>query len=91
MCGAGQQPGLILIQVTDDKGQPLPGVRVVVTWENGEEIFYTGLAPEIGPGYADFKVTPGTVYSVRVGDASQEIRDVSVGTCSLLLAFTQQP
>lgn len=91
LCGVGQQPGLILIQVTDDKGQPLAGVRVVVTWENGEEIFYTGLVPEIGPGYADFKVTPGVVYSVRVGDASQEVREVTVGSCSLLLAFTQQP
>jgi len=59
---------LIMIQTLDAADQPVPGVEIIVTWENGEDRFYTGLKPELGLGYADFAMTPSVVYTVRLGD-----------------------
>lgn len=72
VCHAQTPGGLVQIEVTDSVGAPMPGVRVVVTWEGKEEIFYTGLAPEVSVGYADFQMQPGIVYSVMAGSVSDK-------------------
>ncbi|GAH46355.1 unnamed protein product, partial [marine sediment metagenome] len=45
---------LIQIFAENSSGQQLSNREINVTWEEGEDYFYTGLKPEIGPGYADF-------------------------------------
>jgi hypothetical protein len=60
--------GIIIVQVRDRNGFPLPGIEVMVTWndENGqqEDRFFTGLKPDINEGYADFQMEPGETYQV---------------------------
>jgi hypothetical protein len=67
--------GLIEVQVQDSAGRPVTGVGVEVNWDTGDEVFFTGLKPERGLGYADAEVTPGT-YRVRLtGGAKSAIVD----------------
>lgn len=73
---------LIEINVLDAAGNPVPGVRVIVSWEGGQDLFYTGLYPEIGPGYADFTMQPDTTYSVQVGEGGEVATDISAPNCA---------
>ncbi|MFC1879516.1 hypothetical protein ACFLZW_06340 [Chloroflexota bacterium] len=73
-----------LIQVFAEaaNGQPLPGVLVIVTWEGGEERFYTGLKPEKGAGYADFTPVPGEIYTLHLGEAGETASGLGAVQCT---------
>jgi hypothetical protein len=81
ICSQDQKKPLIQVEVNDAAGQPVPGVEVVVTWEGGEDHFFTGLQPELGLGYGDFLMTPGVVYSLDLNRGVQRVDDLSVGEC----------
>ncbi|MEN6482928.1 MAG: hypothetical protein ABFD29_12255 [Anaerolineaceae bacterium] len=93
-------PGSMLqIEVLDKKGEPLPGYQIMVTWDTGEDSFYTGLYPEINLGYADFEMQPNIVYSARVGETGERVSNLSSPECKttdgesywggILLRFSQ--
>lgn len=81
ICNGSLQAGLLQIQVNDADQNPLPGVRIVITWQDGQDTFITGLAPEINPGYADFIMSPEVTYRLKVGEASDMINDLKIGQC----------
>jgi len=86
LCAAPGRAGQIAVWTQDAQGQPLPGVEVVVSWDTGQDRFYTGLWPEQGAGYADFDMTPATIYEVYLadyrGDTAQGLAsDLSPGLC----------
>lgn len=81
-CGRSLRPGLLQIWVENATGLAMPGVRIQINWKDGEEIFYTGLKPDINSGYADFEMTPGTVYSLRVGDNGETIAELGTVDCT---------
>lgn len=81
ICDEAVQPGLLQILVAGSDGEPLPGVQIVVITQNGEDTFYTGLYPEISPGYADFLMTAGATYSLRVGEVSETVQGISIPAC----------
>ncbi len=90
VCDGSIPGGLLQIFVTGADGQPLPGVRILISWQGGEESFYTGLAPEISPGYADFQMTADETYNLKVGNASEPLGGlISSGTCGWRLEFSQ--
>ncbi len=68
-------PPLIEVIVKTADGRGVPGVRLRVQWEGGDDGFVTGMKPEISPGYADYAVTPGKVYQITVGDGMTIVRD----------------
>ena len=74
-------PGILQLEVTDKAGSPVPGVRISVVWDGGEDLFYTGLHPNINMGYADFNMTPTTSYAVKVGDISKPVDKISAPKC----------
>lgn len=78
-------PDLIgpLIQVLAEgaPGEQIPGVEAVVNWDGGEDHFFTGLKPELGLGYADFAMTPGVIYTLRLADGGQPITDLTAAEC----------
>jgi hypothetical protein len=75
-------PGLLLrVLAEDDAGEPLPGEEVVVNWEGGEDHFFTGLKPELGAGYADFLMTPGVVYALRMAGGGEIVSDLTAAEC----------
>ena len=67
---------------SDASGKGVAGVKVVVTWAEGSDTFYTGMYPEINAGYADFKMKDGVEYSVQAGDAGEVITPLMAGKCS---------
>lgn len=92
---------LIEIEVRGVDGKPLAGVKIQISQLNGgSETFYTGLYPEISAGYANFVMTAGMEYALRVGEAGQLISGLAIPSCdagssgtapgSLYLLF-QQP
>ena len=57
-------PGIIEVLVQQASGQGFPGQPVRVRWTDGESVFFTGLKPEEGPGYADFEMEAGLEYII---------------------------
>lgn len=82
LCDQEHSEPLIEIEIIDRSGQPLPGVLVVVSWAGGEERFYTGLKPEKGLGYADYTLTPGFVYSLRIGENGIPLGNIEPVACT---------
>jgi hypothetical protein len=82
LCDPNLKEPSIQVLASDASGQPVPGVEGVVTWDGGETHFYTGLKPEMGPGYADFTMTPGTTYTLRLGDGGQPVNGLTAEQCS---------
>ncbi len=64
---------LIQVQVTNAAGEGVPGVEIIVQWEGGEDHFFTGLQPEIDPGYADFEMTPEVAYTLHIADGGEAV------------------
>ena len=45
------------------------------------EAFFTGLQPDVDPGYADYLMTEGMTYNLRVGETGQLIQNLSIPRC----------
>jgi hypothetical protein len=58
-----------------------PGVTVVVSWEDGEDRFYTGFQPEFGAGYGDFLMAPDVSYSVGLVPGSPVVSGLRIEPC----------
>jgi hypothetical protein len=81
-CGQNLRPGLLQIWIENATGLAIPGVRIQINWKDGEESFYTGLKPEINNGYADYEMTKGAIYSLRVGENGETITELSAVDCT---------
>lgn len=83
ICDPEIEEALIQVETRDIDGEPVPGVEFIVNWDNGEDHFFTGLKPEFGLGYADFNMTPGTVYVLRLAEGGNPIPDLMAAECEL--------
>jgi hypothetical protein len=61
----------VAIFIQDAAGKGLPGVRVRIQWNDGEDTFFTGLK-SADPGYAEYEVQAGKSYSVSVLDGTSQ-------------------
>jgi hypothetical protein len=78
-----QQSGVIEVFVQDFNGTGIPGQPVRVRWDEGEDVFYTGLKPERSPAYADFQMTDGVSYSVDMPERSEpSSRELVAAPCT---------
>jgi hypothetical protein len=46
-----------------------------------KEVFYTGLKPELGLGYADYLAEPGLTYQLDVPESGLVVTDIELPTC----------
>ena len=81
VCDQNLRDPLIQVSVEDTDGRPVPGVEVVVNWEDGENHFFTGVKPDLGMGYADFVMTPSVVYSLRLVAGGEILPDLTPAEC----------
>ncbi len=81
VCDPAYPEALLQIDVADSNGDPVPGMRLTVIWQGGSDTFYTGLKPDLGAGYADFKMTPGLTYSLQLGLGGSTLVGLSAPTC----------
>jgi hypothetical protein len=73
---------LIQIIATDGSGNGIPGVTLEISLgTDPKEVFYTGLKPELGLGYADFSAEPGLTYQLFVPESGLIVTDITVPTC----------
>ena len=81
VCDANLPDGLLQIMVLSSRRKQMSGVKIVITWDGGEEQFYTGLKPELGNGYADYIMIPNVTYTVQLAVGSDVATGVSAPSC----------
>jgi len=81
VCDSNLPKNLLQVIVYDSNRRQLAGVKVIVAWDSGEDEFFTGLKPELGNGYADFVMDPGTSYSVQLGLGSEISTEITSPAC----------
>ncbi len=82
VCDPELEEGLLQVVVTDLSRRQIPGAEIIIVWNSGEEHIFTGLKPELGHGYADFLMTPGVAYSVRMADGGTPASELSAPDCT---------
>ncbi|MFZ6026797.1 MAG: hypothetical protein ACOYYS_03695 [Chloroflexota bacterium] len=75
ICDTPQETPMLQIEALDTESNPISGVtiRIQRAGDAHEELFYTGLKPEIGLGYADFAMFPDTDYLLWVGEGGPPV------------------
>jgi len=81
VCDPNLPDGLLQVIVFDSRRRQLAGAKILITWEGGEEEFFTGLKPELGNGYADFIMDPDSTYTVQLGAGSDIASGLTTSTC----------
>lgn len=82
VCDVSLAEGLLQIMLLDSRRRQVAGVEIVVTWNGGEDSFFSGFKPEIGNGYADFQMQEGIVYSVRVVQGGTTVPNITIPKCT---------
>lgn len=82
LCSDDEAITQIEVIVLDAFLNDLPGVEIEVTWQNGQDRFFTGFKPENGRGYADFEMSPDISYTVRLPDGSPEVSGLRLEECA---------
>ena len=81
VCDTNLPDGLLQVLVYNKNRKQLAGIEIVVTWDGGEEKFFTGFKPEIGNGYADLIMTPNITYTVQLARGSDIVSGLATSTC----------
>lgn len=72
-CGGDRDGDYILVYVRDENDRGVAGVKIVVKGPGVEDSFFTGLKPEIGPGFADYLVTAPGSYTVQAAEGRSQV------------------
>ena len=81
VCDPNLPDGLLQVLVLSPNRRQRAGVEILITWVGGSEQFFTGLKPELGNGYADYLMTPGTTYTVQLVRGSDVALGITAPTC----------
>ena len=82
VCDQTASQANLQVQINDASGNPVPGVEILVSWQDGQDAFFTGFMPEINAGFATFRLTPELVYSIRLTDGGEPVNDLAAVSCS---------
>ena len=61
----------LFINVIDAAGNGIANVPLLVEWDSGSQVIYTGQKMERGPGWAEYPMYGG--YTVRVNDGTSDV------------------
>ncbi len=79
-CG-GFPEDLVMVYVQDAEGSGIPSIELKVSGPQGDDLFYSGLKPEVDVGYADFAfLTPGE-YNVEVSEGPSQVARIVASPC----------
>lgn len=81
ICDTNLPDGLLQVIVLNSNRRQLAGAEIRITWDGGEEKFFTGLKPELGNGYADFIMSPNATYAVQLGLGSDVASGLIAPAC----------
>lgn len=83
ICDTNLPDGLLQVTVLSSNRRQMPGMKILITWDGGEESFFTGLKPELGNGYADYSMTANVTYTVQLAAGSDIAAGLIAPTCQL--------
>ena len=72
-CSSDRDGDYILVYVRDENDRGVAGVKLVVKGPGVEDSFFTGLKPEIGPGFADYLVMAAGSYTVQAAEGRSQV------------------
>jgi len=72
-CSSDRDGDCILVYVRDENDRGVAGVKLVVKGPGVEDSFFTGLKPEVGPGFADYLVTAPGSYTVQATEGRSQV------------------
>jgi hypothetical protein len=81
ICDSNLPEGLLQVMVLNSNRRQIAGVEIDITWDGGNEGFFTGLKPELGNGYADYIMTPDVPYSIQLARGSDVALGITAPTC----------
>ncbi len=82
LCPTDTDVNRMEINIIDSDGEPQPGVAITIFWDGGRDSFFTGFTPDQGSGYADFKMTQGTIYSVAIAEDEVSAAGLETQLCA---------
>ncbi len=81
LCEDSYPAGRLEVYVRDSLGRGIPGLEIHVDWEGQQDRFFTGLKPEVDPGYADFQMEPGKMYTVTLVGLAEPVVGIDSSLC----------
>jgi hypothetical protein len=81
ICDSKLPDGLLQVFIFNSAHRQVAGAQIIITWDNGEENFFTGLKPEVGNGYADYVMSPNITYTLRLAAGSDTATNLTASTC----------
>ncbi len=81
VCDTNLPDGLLQVLILNSNRRQMPGIEILITWDGGEENFFTGLKPELGNGYADYSMTPDIIYAVQLKLGSDIASGLTAPAC----------
>jgi hypothetical protein len=91
LCQSDHPAGRLEVFVLDVSGGGIPAVKVVVAWDGGTDTFFTGLKPEVSPGYADFQMEADRTYSITLVGLAEPVVGISSASCTTDTEVVQLP
>lgn len=88
VCDTDLPEGLMQVFVFTSGRRQVAGAKIIITWENGEDQFFTGFKPEIGNGYGDFIMSSNVTYSLRLAMGSDIADGLIAPACQTLSGET---
>ena len=76
-----ERAALLAVYVQERNGRGVPGLELRVRWDSGEDRFFSGLKPELGPGYADFVMQVDEQYRVDMPGRAENSPVFASGDC----------
>jgi len=81
VCDTNLPDGLLQVLVFNSSRRQVAGAKIIITWDAGEEQFFTGFKPEVGNGYADYLMSPNITYTLRLALGSDVASGLTAPTC----------
>ena len=81
ICDTNLPDGLLQVIILNSNRRQMAGVKIIITWDGGEEQFFSGLKPELGNGYADYTMLPNIAYTVQLAVGSDVATGLTTPTC----------
>lgn len=90
LCDADHPAGQMQVYVLDVNNAGIPAVKVLISWDGGSDVFFTGLKPELGPGYGDFDMEASKTYTVTLVGLAEPVVGISSAPCTTTDTKTTQ-
>ena len=91
ICQDDYPAGRIEIYVNNIEGNGIPAVEILIEWAEQQATFFTGLKPEIDPGYADFQMAPNQTYTVTLVGLAEPVVGIDSHACETSSGTAQTP